>query len=228
MVLKPKDVRVPLPVQLILDCHWLVCVRGEGLTDRSIGHWSKHKIGFLDMQIHSLPRVGALRAVLSIILSLYYSNIVSFYCSIILSITLSLYLSFCHSICSVFVSFHLPLYHFFILSIILSFYGCIILSIVLCHSIVVAFYLTFYLLFYRCTVPSMVLSVSRLFSKFNMQHTHQGSKRFTIYSLSLSHPPLFFFLSSPFLFSSHLRQTLIAANYLLLAQKWVSPKTLCQ
>ncbi len=24
------------PVQLILDCHWLVCVRGEGLTDRSI------------------------------------------------------------------------------------------------------------------------------------------------------------------------------------------------
>ncbi len=36
MALKPKDVRVPLPVQLILDCHWLICVRGEGLTDRSI------------------------------------------------------------------------------------------------------------------------------------------------------------------------------------------------
>ncbi len=36
MALKPKDVRVPLPVQLIFDCHWLVCVRGEGLTDRSI------------------------------------------------------------------------------------------------------------------------------------------------------------------------------------------------
>ncbi len=36
MALKPKDVRVPLPVQLILDCHWLVCVWGEGLTDRSI------------------------------------------------------------------------------------------------------------------------------------------------------------------------------------------------
>ncbi len=32
MALKPKDVRVPLPVQLILDCHWLVCVWGEGLT----------------------------------------------------------------------------------------------------------------------------------------------------------------------------------------------------
>ncbi len=32
--LKPKDVRVLLPVQLILDCHWLVCVRGEGLTDK--------------------------------------------------------------------------------------------------------------------------------------------------------------------------------------------------
>ncbi len=30
--LKPKDVRVPLPVQLILDCHWLVCVWGEGPT----------------------------------------------------------------------------------------------------------------------------------------------------------------------------------------------------
>ncbi len=37
MALKPTDVRVPLPVQLILDCHWLVCVRGEGLADRSIG-----------------------------------------------------------------------------------------------------------------------------------------------------------------------------------------------
>ncbi len=36
MALKPKDVGVPLPVQLILDCHWLVCVRWEGLTDRSI------------------------------------------------------------------------------------------------------------------------------------------------------------------------------------------------
>ncbi len=36
MALKPKDVRVPLPVQLILDCHWLVCVRGEGLNDMSI------------------------------------------------------------------------------------------------------------------------------------------------------------------------------------------------
>ncbi len=36
MALKPKDVRVPLPVQLILNCHWLVCIRGEGLTDRSI------------------------------------------------------------------------------------------------------------------------------------------------------------------------------------------------
>ncbi len=36
MALKPKDVRVPLPAQLILDCHRLVCVRGEGLTDRSI------------------------------------------------------------------------------------------------------------------------------------------------------------------------------------------------
>ncbi len=36
MALKPKDVRVPLPMQLILDCHWLVCVWGEGLTDRSI------------------------------------------------------------------------------------------------------------------------------------------------------------------------------------------------
>ncbi len=36
MALKPTDVRVPLSVQLILDCHWLVCVRGERLTDRSI------------------------------------------------------------------------------------------------------------------------------------------------------------------------------------------------
>ncbi len=36
MALKP--VRVLLPVQLILDCHWLICVRGEGLTDRSIAH----------------------------------------------------------------------------------------------------------------------------------------------------------------------------------------------
>ncbi len=36
MELKPKDVWVPLLVQLILDCHWLVCVWGEGLTDRSI------------------------------------------------------------------------------------------------------------------------------------------------------------------------------------------------
>ncbi len=36
MALNPKDVRVLLPVQLILDCHWLICVRGEGLTDRSI------------------------------------------------------------------------------------------------------------------------------------------------------------------------------------------------
>ncbi len=34
MVLKPKDVRVPCPEQLILDCHWLVCARGEGLTDK--------------------------------------------------------------------------------------------------------------------------------------------------------------------------------------------------
>ncbi len=24
------------PCNMILDCHWLVCVRGEGLTDRSI------------------------------------------------------------------------------------------------------------------------------------------------------------------------------------------------
>ncbi len=36
MALKPTDIRVLLPVQLILDCHWLVYVRGEGLTDRSI------------------------------------------------------------------------------------------------------------------------------------------------------------------------------------------------
>ncbi len=36
MAPKPKDVRVLLPMQLILNCHWLVCVRGEGLTDRSI------------------------------------------------------------------------------------------------------------------------------------------------------------------------------------------------
>ncbi len=34
MALKPKDVRVPCPVQLILDCHWLVCAREEGLTDK--------------------------------------------------------------------------------------------------------------------------------------------------------------------------------------------------
>ncbi len=24
-------------MQLILDCHWLICAQGEGLTDRSIG-----------------------------------------------------------------------------------------------------------------------------------------------------------------------------------------------
>ncbi len=35
MALKPKDIRVRLPVQLILDCHWIVCIRGEGLTDMS-------------------------------------------------------------------------------------------------------------------------------------------------------------------------------------------------
>ncbi len=36
LALKPKDVRVLLAVQLILDCHWLVCVPGAGLTDSSI------------------------------------------------------------------------------------------------------------------------------------------------------------------------------------------------
>ncbi len=35
--LQHKDVRVLLPVQLILNWYWLVCVWGEGLTDRSIG-----------------------------------------------------------------------------------------------------------------------------------------------------------------------------------------------
>ncbi len=45
MALKPKDVWVQLPVQLILDCHWLVYVRGEGLTDRSIDkHYLKHQL----------------------------------------------------------------------------------------------------------------------------------------------------------------------------------------
>jgi len=33
MALKPKDVRVTVPMQLILSCHWLICVQGEGLTD---------------------------------------------------------------------------------------------------------------------------------------------------------------------------------------------------
>ncbi len=41
---EPKDVRVLLPMQLILDCHWLVCVRGEGLTDRSIGSIGAFKV----------------------------------------------------------------------------------------------------------------------------------------------------------------------------------------
>ncbi len=36
MTLKPTDVWVLVRVQLILDCHWLSCVWGEGLTDRSI------------------------------------------------------------------------------------------------------------------------------------------------------------------------------------------------
>ncbi len=45
MALKPKAVPSSAPVQMILDCHWLVCVRGEGLIDRSIAisfehdHW---------------------------------------------------------------------------------------------------------------------------------------------------------------------------------------------
>ncbi len=36
MALKHKDIWVSLPVQLTLDCHWLVCIQGEGLYDRSI------------------------------------------------------------------------------------------------------------------------------------------------------------------------------------------------
>lgn len=154
--------------------------------------------------------------ILSLCCSIYCSIIVSFYHCIILSIVLSYYRSLYDSvIVSFYLSFYhsnvvsfcrIVIYHYFILSV----YQSIILSF--CHSIVVAFYLTFYLLFYRCTVLSIVLSVSRLFSKFNMQHTHQESKRFTTYSLSLSHPPLFFFLSSPFLFSSHLRQLISDAN----------------
>ncbi len=64
MALKPKDVRVLLPVQLILDCHWLVCVRGEGLTDGSINgvivitkRGTKRKsiilgVGYLTFQTH--------------------------------------------------------------------------------------------------------------------------------------------------------------------------------
>ncbi len=36
MALKPKESRVSFSVQLIFDCHWLVCVRGVGLTDRPI------------------------------------------------------------------------------------------------------------------------------------------------------------------------------------------------
>ncbi len=38
MELKHKDVRVPLLVQLILHCHWLVHIREEGLTNRSVEH----------------------------------------------------------------------------------------------------------------------------------------------------------------------------------------------
>ncbi len=142
MVLKPKDVRVPLPVQLILDCHWLVCVRGEGLTDRSIGHWSKHKIGFLDMQIHSLPRVGALRAAAEIkrfprfYLSFYHCIILILYRSIVLSFFQSLYHCIYHSV----ILSVLFLYH--------SIYRCIIFSFYLsfCHSMVVSFYLSFYVI----------------------------------------------------------------------------------
>ncbi len=36
MALKPEDVRVPVPMQLILNCYWLINVRWEGLTDWSI------------------------------------------------------------------------------------------------------------------------------------------------------------------------------------------------
>ncbi len=54
MALKPKDVRVPLPVQLILDCHWLVCVRGEGLTDRSIDALYVNDILFLRPNSHTI------------------------------------------------------------------------------------------------------------------------------------------------------------------------------
>ncbi len=38
MALKPEDVRVPVTVQMILDCYWLINVRREGLLrgDKSI------------------------------------------------------------------------------------------------------------------------------------------------------------------------------------------------
>ncbi len=38
-------------MQLILDCHWLVCVRGEGLTDRSISKSESWRSGSSDWAV---------------------------------------------------------------------------------------------------------------------------------------------------------------------------------
>ncbi len=66
MGLKPKDGRVLISMQLILDCHWLVCVRGEGLNDRSNCYFikksdlrdKKSKLPFLFFMFYSVAETS--------------------------------------------------------------------------------------------------------------------------------------------------------------------------